>query len=100
MANRADDIRKRHAERKKKRIHAQSGQKRPIVLRGNKENDAHGFPGRRKSTGSGGDSPVIRKEGMIFRVMIAAILFLAVGILFKQPTPAFDGAKGFVKQTF
>ncbi|HET7628320.1 MAG TPA: M23 family metallopeptidase [Bacillales bacterium] len=98
MANRAEEIRKRHEERKRKRNYAASHRQRPAA----RDFEEPGFSRWRDENDrpSGGNSPLVRKEGIVFRVLLAAILFLAVGVLFKQPPDTFVTAKHYVKRTF
>ncbi|HET7578266.1 MAG TPA: M23 family metallopeptidase [Bacillales bacterium] len=103
MSNRADDIRRRHEERKRKRQSADSPGRNPGYYKGSEGNQGNGVPAFRGTSdhhSSDEGHPLARKESILFRVMIAAILFLGVGIMFKNPSPAFDQARTFVKKTF
>lgn len=101
MSNRADEIRRRHQERKKNRPTSdyrktQSGtgkgletpplwQREPIHSSG-------------KSVKK--EQPLIKKEVFLFRLLAAAVLFLGVGVLYKSTSPSFDPARAFVQNTF
>ncbi|HET7578813.1 MAG TPA: M23 family peptidase, partial [Bacillales bacterium] len=97
MTNRADEIRKRHKERRKRRLQTEQFKDSSSDFQ-KSERLRDEFPASRDSSSEG--HPLVRKEGMILRVMFAAVLFLVVGILFKNPAPALDQARSFVKETF
>ncbi|HEX7064159.1 MAG TPA: M23 family metallopeptidase [Bacillales bacterium] len=98
MANRADEIRKRHQERKKRRLPDHTRKEKPAIFH---ESDGDStYPKYLGEEKSEEGHPLIRKERIVLRVMIAVVLFLVVGILFKNPAPALDQARGFVRETF
>ncbi|HEU5139723.1 MAG TPA: M23 family metallopeptidase [Bacillales bacterium] len=102
MANRADEIRRRHEERKKRRLFDHKNERPAMFHETGKDPDS--LSAYQKYSGSGekpdAGHPLIRKEWVVLRVMIAVVLFLIVGILFKNPAPVLDQARGFVKETF
>lgn len=102
MKDRTEEIKRRHKERKKQRLHSDRLRNRPTYFREPETRDDE-FPVYLKDAGEDrdhGGHPFTSKEGLVLRVMVAAALFLGVGILFKNPTPAFDGARAFIKDTF
>lgn len=101
MSNRADEIRRRHKERKKNRIPAdymnhqtEDGNRRedPPLWQ---KNQYSSFTENRES-----HHPLIKKEVLLFRVMAAVLLFLAVGVIYKSSSPTFNTARSLVQSTF
>jgi len=102
VSNRADEIRRRHKERKKKRFSAdhmnhqtEVGDRRedPPLWQ---KNQYHSFTENREN-----HHPLIKKEVLLFRVMAAVLLFLAVGVIYKSSSsPTFNAARNFVQSTF
>lgn len=102
MKDRAEEIKRRHQERKKQRLHSDYLKNRPTYFQQQETRDDE-VPVYLKDPDDdriNQGHPLASKQRFILRVMVAAALFLGVGILFKNPTPAFDGARAFVKDTF
>lgn len=103
LKERANDIRRRHEERKKQRRQAGGRKTTSYQKMGEREEavpvfqqHSQGYPSPDNDNFQGGS----RKQGMFFRLMIAAILFLAVGVMYKSSAPMLDGARVFVQDTF
>jgi stage IV sporulation protein FA len=94
MSDRIEEIRKRIAKRKKekerrvqkKMIDFVEDEKygNPIVVTYDEEEERL-------------QHPLFRKEVFLFKWFIAALLFFGVAILFKNESPAWQGARSFVK---
>lgn len=101
MKNRADEIRKRIERRKKQRKQEHlnklpPNRERHLMYR---EGERNGFP----PVGGEGENtshPLFKKEMFMFRILMAIALFLSVGILYKNQTPEWEGARQFVESTF
>lgn len=103
MKTQTADVRRRHQERKRQRKRSEYSQKKPVVYHESGERDDHlsvYHPRLEDSHNRGNNRGFVRKQWIVFRVMIAAVLFLAVGVMFKSPAPVLEDARGFVKNTF
>jgi stage IV sporulation protein FA len=102
MGNRADEIRKRIAKRKKtngmtsQRGYTQSSYFLP--------SDEERYGSERYSSFEGGPPPegfhpLFKKETFIMKILGAGIMVLITAIMFKSPSPVFDEAKTVVDRT-
>jgi stage IV sporulation protein FA len=102
MGNRADEIRKRIAKRKKtnsmtsQRGYTQSSYFLP--------SDEERYGSERYSSFEGGPPPegfhpLFKKETFIMKILGAGIMVLITAIMFKSPSPVFDEAKTVVNRT-
>ncbi|MFT4412788.1 peptidoglycan DD-metalloendopeptidase family protein [Fredinandcohnia humi] len=101
MSNRANEIRKRIARRKREKhtIHT-SGKKVVPTFLANDEERYGGSTYTPLESGPGnGGHPLFRKEVFIFKILLSALLFLSVGILFKNQSPQLDQIRHFVTST-
>ncbi|GAA0334063.1 stage IV sporulation protein SpoIVFA [Bacillus carboniphilus] len=97
--NRADEIRKRIAKRKKERVHRESNEKRSLLLPEIEEQ--HGFERMMSyETGPEKTPTLFRKEVIIFKILASACLFLLTAILFKSTGSSLDSLRVFVEDTF
>ncbi|MGJ7920558.1 peptidoglycan DD-metalloendopeptidase family protein [Neobacillus sp. LXY-4] len=99
MRSRADDVRKRIANRRKGR----EKQVEPLHSRliNTDEEERYGFdqlPSYEIGPGEG-NHPLFRKEVFLFKLLAAACLFLGLAILFRNETSSLDSARNFVKQS-
>ncbi|HET7522406.1 MAG TPA: M23 family metallopeptidase [Bacillales bacterium] len=103
MKNRADEIKRRHEARKKQRRQTGRFNQRPAVFHASDEAGDRlltNSPYSDGEKGKPGGHPLARKEWMALRMMVAVALFLGVGILFKNPAPAFGDARAFIQKVF
>lgn len=104
MKNRVEDIRRRHKERKRLKRRTNERNQRPTVFHPSSGpgdiDQPYAYKSHPKDDGKGEDHPLARKEWLAIRVMIAAILLLGVGILFKNPSPTFGQARAFIHKVF
>lgn len=102
MSNRADDIRRRHKERKKQMVQSSFHTDRQVYHSGGsgEGEDPTFYHSLSEENPSEEHHPLLRKERVIFRLMAAAVLFLGVGVLFKNPSHALDQERAFVRNTF
>ncbi|WP_210609464.1 M23 family metallopeptidase [Priestia flexa] len=105
MNRRADEIRKRIAERKKKQLStAKKIPHEPLHTSLMSEEEKYGFPDYSPieytpTTSSGERYPFFRKERFFFKVLASACLVLIVAILFKSPSPTFEKARTYISTT-
>ncbi|TLS39246.1 M23 family metallopeptidase [Pseudalkalibacillus caeni] len=99
MGRGIEDYRKRISERKKqKRSSVSDWSGKKSLSSASKNNDReedlsfYSFDDDNREK----DHPLFNKQGFLLRAMVAACLFLVVGILFKNDNGMFDSAKGFV----
>ncbi|WP_453994693.1 peptidoglycan DD-metalloendopeptidase family protein [Bacillus nitroreducens] len=102
MSNRANEIRKRIAKRKRAKYSGPANPKKtapPFLV--SDEDRYGGSPySSFESDGPGdGGHPLFRKEVFLFKVLLSAILVLSVGIIFKNQSPTFDNVRQFVSST-
>jgi stage IV sporulation protein FA len=102
MKNKANEIRKRIAKRKRMKTsrHYQKSKSNPFLAR---EEEKHGlapFYDSDFESGSGKGHPLVRKDWLIFQIMAAICLFLIAGILFKNTSPQMTDARAFVSKSF
>ncbi|MGM0844085.1 MAG: peptidoglycan DD-metalloendopeptidase family protein [Bacillota bacterium] len=98
MGNRADEIRKRIAKRKRLSS-SQSSASRSMLL----PTDEEKYGGERFSSYEGGPSegthPLFSKEMFLLKILGTSVLVLCTAILFQNGTPGFDKARSYVQQT-
>jgi stage IV sporulation protein FA len=103
MNRRAEEIKKRIAERKKKQ--GAKPQSNPFsaysILSDEERYGAEYLPVVEYSHSPNDDQPLsfFQKEWLVFKFLTAVCLVLIVAILFKNPSPGLDGARKYVKQT-
>ncbi|BCB04989.1 M23 family metallopeptidase [Bacillus sp. KH172YL63] len=95
MGNRADEIRRRIAKRKKV-----SGQNPSFYL----PTDEERYGMERPASFEGGPPPEVmhplfKKETFMLKILGAGIMVLVTAIMFKSPSPVFDEAKSVVTKT-
>ncbi|MFD1781139.1 peptidoglycan DD-metalloendopeptidase family protein [Fredinandcohnia salidurans] len=102
MSNRANEIRRRIAKRKRSRYPSPTNPHKsvPPFL----ANDEERFGGSTYASFDGGGSgdgghPLFRKEVFLFKVLLSAILVLSIGIIFKNQSPNFEKVRHFVSST-
>lgn len=100
MSNRADEIRRRIARRKREKQYRTSRPKSQVPYFFEDE----GMPGTPSFSAYEGNPsepghPLFRKELFLFKIMLSAILVLAIGILFKNPAEKLEPARSFVQST-
>ncbi len=97
MGNRADEIRKRIARRKK--MNDGASREYPVVpLVGDEEKYGIGqssFEGGPPSDGH----PLFKKETFLLKVLASGIMVLMTAIMFKSPSTAFEEARAVVHKT-
>jgi stage IV sporulation protein FA len=105
MSNRADEIRKRIAMRKKERQQF-SSYRPPNKNYGSsyfaKDEEKHGIgPFDSYEAGANGSAshPLFNKEWFMFKVLGAACLLLVVAIMFKEGSARFENARQYVTKT-
>ncbi|MGF2617249.1 M23 family metallopeptidase [Rossellomorea vietnamensis] len=98
MGNRADEIRKRIAKRKRMSS-STSTPSRGMLL----PTDEERYGGERFSSYEGGPSegthPLFSKELFILKILGTSVLVLCTAILFQNQVPGFDKARSYVQQT-
>jgi stage IV sporulation protein FA len=100
MGNRADEIRKRIAKRKRMSNTASSSSlSRNMLLPADEER----YGGERFSSYEGGPSegghPLFSKELFILKILGTSVLILCTAILFQNQVPGFDKARSYVQKT-
>lgn len=98
MSNRADDIRKRVAQRKRERERMTKNLNNRVLWA--EDEERYGFEKLSSYDGGGsgeGNHPLFRKEWFLFKLLASACLFLVVAIMFKNNAATFDSARAFVK---
>lgn len=101
MSNRADEIRKRIAKRKRQR---QFQNPKPNNLTNSyflSDEERHGHSPFPTINGSYDNEihPLFRKEIFIFKILLSACLVLSVAIIFKQQSPQFEASRNFILTT-
>ncbi|WP_175990881.1 M23 family metallopeptidase [Bacillus sp. Marseille-Q1617] len=102
MGNRADEIRKRIAKRKKtNKMTTQRGYPNNSYLL---PSDEERYGAERYSSFEGGPPPegfhpLFKKETFMMKILGAGIMVLITAIMFKSPSPVFDEAKTVVNRT-
>jgi stage IV sporulation protein FA len=99
MKNRADEIRKRHQERKKQVPHREKGQTVYLPEFGERE-DYFPYYKNGGHEENAKPHPLFKKERVLIRIMAAVCLFLVIGILFKHPNPNLSEARAYVNNVF
>ncbi|TYR82809.1 M23 family metallopeptidase [Priestia megaterium] len=103
MNRRADEIRKRIAERKRKQLNTtKRSVHEPLHTSLMSEEEKYGLPDYStiEYTPSQNEGhPLFRKERFFFKVLASACLVLIVAILFKHPSPTFEQARQLVSDT-
>ncbi|WP_421380173.1 peptidoglycan DD-metalloendopeptidase family protein [Bacillus salacetis] len=100
MGNRADEIRKRIAKRKRMNSYnSSSSLSRSMLL----PTDEERYGGERFSSYEGGPSegghPLFSKELFILKILGTSVLVLCMAILFQNQVPGFDKARMYVQKT-
>ncbi|MCA1031912.1 M23 family metallopeptidase [Bacillus timonensis] len=102
MSNRADEIKKRIARRKKDR-QISNGIKKKTSVSSFLANEEEKFGGERFSSFEGGpedrNHPLFQKEVFMFKVLASICLVLVVGILFKNQSAGLEDARKYVSKT-
>jgi stage IV sporulation protein FA len=106
MSQRAEEIRKRIARRKKERqqhlspnIGSKNSKRPPYFVR---EEEKHGigpFDSYDGGEGSSNGHPLFQKEWFMLKILASACLILIVAILYKDGTGKFQAAQHFVTKT-
>lgn len=104
MSNRANEIRRRIAKRKRAKYSGPANLKKntpPYLVSDEDRFGGSTYTASFESGGSGGDGghPLFRKEVFLFKILLSAILVLSVGIVFKSASPTFDNVRQFVSST-
>ncbi|KUP06960.1 peptidase M23 [Bacillus coahuilensis m2-6] len=97
MGNRADEIRKRIAKRKRENS---SGERHSSTTHDESQYDTYGPP--HTSYGSHSEKelhPLFKKEVFLFKVLLSAVMVLSVAVLYRMDAPYFNDARGFVQNT-
>lgn len=98
MGNRADDIRKRIAKRKRMNSYSSSSSRSMLL-----PTDEERYGGERFSSYEGGPSegghPLFSKEIFILKILGTSVVVLCTAILFQNQVPGFDKARSFVEKT-
>lgn len=102
MEDRAKEIRKRHEQRKKHQHRSGDSKGKPVTYQEVSDREDHltVIPSYVKDKRPPNGHHLARKQWTVFRLMLAIVLFLAVGVMFKSHAPVLDGARGFVDDTF
>ncbi len=106
MGNRADDLRKRMAKRKRDRSLETDGTKPLKQLPNLSFTDEEKFGGADYHSyeagggGGGGSHPLFKPDVFMFKVLIGACLVLVSAIVFKNDTPPFEKVQQVVFSTF
>lgn len=97
MSNRAEDIRRRVARRKRERERMTKNINNRVLWA--EDEERYGFDKLSSYDGSSGEGnhPLFRKEWFLFKLLASACLFLIVAIMFKNNAATFDSARDFVK---
>jgi stage IV sporulation protein FA len=101
MNNRADEIKKRIAKRKRERPTSNLPERKSSSFLMS-DDEKYGFERPASYEGGGSDEsnhPLFRKEVFMFKILASICLVLIVGILFKEQNPKLDNARQFVTQT-
>lgn len=103
MSNRANEIRKRIAKRKREK-HSFTPTTRKSVVPSYLANDEERFGGSGYAPFEGGPGregghPLFKKETFLFKILFSAVLFLSVGILYKNQSPQLENVREFVSST-
>ncbi|NSL50143.1 peptidoglycan DD-metalloendopeptidase family protein [Calidifontibacillus erzurumensis] len=103
MRKQVDEVKKRIAKRRKERTTSGSSSK---TIEGRnyyslpKDEERYGeAPFYDYDFSSNKDQPLFRSDWFILQILLAASLFLVVGILFKDSSPRWDQARAFVIET-
>lgn len=97
--NRANEIRKRIAKRKREKLNRQPHEKRGFILP--EVEEQHGFERLYSYEGGPEKTPTFfRKEVLIFKILASACLFLLTAILFKSSGSSLDYLRTSVTKTF
>lgn len=99
MGNRADEIRKRIAKRKRLSSYNSSASRSMLL-----PSDEERYGGERFSSYEGGPSsdgghPLFSKELFMLKILGTSVLVLCTAILFQNQIPGFDKTRSYVKQT-
>ncbi|XJZ29113.1 peptidoglycan DD-metalloendopeptidase family protein [Bacillota bacterium Lsc_1132] len=99
LRSRTDDIRRRIAKRRKES--RGKGSERKFVLP--EEDEKYGFNQLASYEPSGREDeihPLFRKEVFLFKILASICLFLVIGIVFRNQSPALDSTRSMVKSAF
>jgi stage IV sporulation protein FA len=100
MRSKADEVRKRIANRKKDRNRKQELFNRsPYIPEETELYSIDSFPSYESDPGEG-NHPLFRKEVFFFKLLASACLFLIIGILFRNESETLEPARNFVEQSF
>ncbi len=102
MSNRADEIRKRIARRKKEKSlsPSQPNRSQSVILPSDEEKyGMERFPSYEMGPSSDNGHPLFNKEVIMLKVLGAGILVLLTAILFNSQAPMFDKTKTVITQT-
>ncbi|MBS4191458.1 M23 family metallopeptidase [Bacillus sp. FJAT-49705] len=99
MRSRADELRKRVANRKRERERTTKNPNKQIKWP--EDEERYGFDKIHSYEGSTGERnhPLFRKEYFLFKILLSACLFLIVAIMFKNNAETFEPARDFVKKS-
>ncbi|MCH1626558.1 M23 family metallopeptidase [Ferdinandcohnia quinoae] len=101
MSNRANEIRKRIAKRKRERNSISTSNRRDMTSYLVKDEEKFGgspYP-TYEGGGSEGGHPLFKKEVFLFKVLLSVILVLGIGIIFKNQSPMFEKVRTFVSSS-
>ncbi len=99
MGTRADDVRKRVAQRKKERDRTKKNSQNHVLW--TEDEERYGFE-KISSYEVGTEEdihPLFNKEWFLFKILASVCLFLIVAILFKNDVTLFEPARNFVKSS-
>ncbi|MFD1736038.1 peptidoglycan DD-metalloendopeptidase family protein [Bacillus salitolerans] len=105
MSQRAEEIRKRIARRKKERhqLYSPHGPKsrnaRPTYLASDEERHGYGPFDTVDDSESSGSHPLFHKEWFMFKILASACLILVVAIIFRDGSDRFEPVQKFVSKT-
>ena len=103
MNRRADEIRKRIAERKRKQLNTTKRlPQEPLHTSLMSEEEKYGsmdYSTVEYTPSAKEYHPLFRKERFLFKILASACLVLIVGIMFKNASPTFEQARVVVQQT-
>ncbi|WP_010678282.1 peptidoglycan DD-metalloendopeptidase family protein [Bacillus timonensis] len=102
MSNRANEIRRRIAKRKRTKYSSPATPKKtgPSFIASDEERYGGSAYTSFDGGGSGeGGHPLFRMEVFLFKVLLSAILVLSIGIIFKNQSPQFENVRHFVTST-
>jgi stage IV sporulation protein FA len=96
MRSTPEEIRRRIAKRKRDNGGSEKGPKQEISWPGDEEKYGFEHYSSFENGNDEGNHPLFKKEVFLFKILASIVLFLVIGILFKENTATFAPAREFV----